>query len=176
MASRRRLPFSLGDGLSSARSGSTSVLKLSGVRLSTVGPDRSSEIKQSERFLTDHQLPNTDSWYSHLLEPIADAVERFDHVEVVVGSLELLAQALDVAVDGAVVDVDLVVVGGIHQRVATLDHAGPAGQRLQDQELGDGERHRLVLPGAGVALRVHAQEAALEHLGRVGLLGHGAVL
>src|SRR5262245_66237152 len=117
MASRRRLPFSLGDGLSSARSGSTSVLKLSGVRLSTVGPDRSSEIKQSERFLTDHQLPNTDSWYSHLLEPIADAVERFDHVEVVVAYLELLAHALDVAVDGAVVEAEAVVCGGRTLRV-----------------------------------------------------------
>ena len=47
---------------------------------------------------------------------------------------------------------------------------GRLRERLQDQELGDGERDRLVLPGAGVALRVHAQLAALEHLGGVGLL------
>src|SRR5262245_542377 len=43
-----------------------------------------------------------------LLEAIADAVKGLDDVEVVVCLLELLAQPLDVAVDGAVVDVDLV--------------------------------------------------------------------
>ena len=106
------------------------------------------------------------------LEAVADAVERFDHVEVVVDGLEFLAQPLDVAVDGAVVDIDLVVVGGIHQRVAAFHHAGAGGQRLQDQEFGDGQRDRLVLPGAGVPLRVHAQLAALERLD-VGLLRRG---
>src|SRR3954470_18645371 len=35
---------------------------------------------------------------SGFLEPIADAVERLDHVEIVVGDLELLAQPFDVAV------------------------------------------------------------------------------
>src|SRR5215510_2276363 len=68
-----------------------------------------------------------------LLEAIADAVKGLDDVEVVVCLLELLAQPLDVAVDGAVVDVDLVVVGGIHQRVARLDHARTCGERLQDE-------------------------------------------
>src|ERR1051326_402346 len=39
---------------------------------------------------------------SGLLEPVSDPVQRFDHVERVVDGLELLAQPLDVAVDGAV--------------------------------------------------------------------------
>src|SRR5712691_792663 len=78
---------------------------------------------------------------SGLLEPVADAVECLDHVERFVDRLELLAQPLDVAVDRAVVDIDLIVVGGVHQRVATLDHARPARQRLQDQELGDRQGH-----------------------------------
>src|SRR6202051_3411251 len=60
------------------------------------------------------------------LETIADAVQRLDHIEIVVAGLELLAQPLDVAVDGSVVDIDLVVIGRIHQRVAAFDHAGPA--------------------------------------------------
>src|SRR5580704_12494299 len=55
---------------------------------------------------------------SSFLEAVADAVKRFDHLEIVVHHLELLAQPLDVAVDGAVVDIDLVVIGRIHQRVA----------------------------------------------------------
>src|SRR5215472_2315955 len=106
----------------------------------------------------------------HFLETVADAIERLDHIEIVVALLEFLAQSLDVAVDRAVVDIDLIVVGGVHQRVAALDHAGAGRERLQDQEFGHRQRHRLALPGAGVALRVHAQQAALEHLGGVGLL------
>src|SRR3954466_7660461 len=89
---------------------------------------------------------------SAFLEAIADAVERLDHFEVRIGDLELLAQPLDVAVDGAVVDIDLVVIGGVHERVAALHHAGTLRQRLQDQELGHRERDGLALPGAGVAL------------------------
>src|SRR3569833_1065802 len=65
---------------------------------------------------------------SGFLETIADAVQRLDHFEVVVDHLELLAQALDVAVDGTVVDIDLVVIGRVHQRGAALHDAGPGGQ------------------------------------------------
>src|SRR5207253_2940953 len=54
---------------------------------------------------------------SDLLEAIAHTVQRFDHVEVVVDRLEFFAQPLDVAVDGAVVDVDLVVISRVHQGV-----------------------------------------------------------
>ena len=85
--------------------------------------------------------------------------------KLVVDRLELLAQALDVAVDGAVVDIDLIVVGRVHQGVAALHDAGALRQRLQDQELGHGQRHGLALPGAGVALRVHGELAALQRLG-----------
>src|SRR3954449_3448524 len=77
---------------------------------------------------------------SAFLEAVADAVEGLDHVEGVVDDLELLAQALDVAVDGTVVDIDLVVIGRVHEGVAALDDARALGERLQDQELGDGER------------------------------------
>src|SRR5215510_12010040 len=69
---------------------------------------------------------------SRLLEAIADAVERFDYVETFIGLLEFLTQPLDVAVDGAVVDIHLVVVGGIHERIARLDHARSGGEGLQN--------------------------------------------
>src|SRR5689334_21664598 len=82
---------------------------------------------------------------------VADAVEGFDSVKLRVDLSELLAHALDVAVDGAVVDVDLVVVGGVHQVVAALHEAGPLGQRLQQQELGHGQLHRPAVPQALVA-------------------------
>src|SRR5207244_2305574 len=84
---------------------------------------------------------------------IADAIERFDLSEVPIDGLELLPQPLDVAVDRAVVDINVLAVGGIHQLVAVLDVTGTLGERFEDQELGDGELYRLALPGAQVARR-----------------------
>src|SRR4051812_14818235 len=149
-AARRRRAFLSAGSFSPGRFGSTSVVKLSGVRLSTVVglPVARPPLKTPPAFLGDQVLERSSSWTIpalrrqvfgvrslesaatprpfltlHLLEPITDAVKRFDHVEVVVGPLELLAQALDVAVDGSVIDIDLIVVGGIHQCIAALDHA-----------------------------------------------------
>src|SRR3954462_10383220 len=69
---------------------------------------------------------------SDLLEAIADAVQRFDHVEVVVDHLEFLAQPLDVAVDGAIIDVDLVVVGRVHQCIPALYNARAVGEGVEN--------------------------------------------
>src|SRR5579871_1810354 len=109
---------------------------------------------------------------SDFLETVTDAIKRLNHLEIVIDDLEFLAQPLDVAVDGAVIDIDLIVIRGIHQRIAAFHNARAGRQRLQDQELGHGQRHRLVLPGTGVALRIHTQQAAVECLGVV-LLRHG---
>ena len=48
------------------------------------------------------------------------------------------------AVDGAVIDIDLLVIGGVHQCVAALDHAGALRQRMQDQEFRDPETGELL--------------------------------
>src|SRR4051812_23923915 len=114
---------------------------------------------------------------SGFLEAVADAVEGLDHLEALVGHLELLAQALDVAVDRPVVHIDLVVIGRVHKGIAALHHAGARRQRLEDQELGHGQGDGLALPGAGMALRVHLELAALQRLGvdlaRGGLIFRG---
>src|SRR5690606_35153950 len=102
---------------------------------------------------------------------VSDAIQGLDRVELGIDDPELLAHALDVAVDGPVVDVDLVVVGGVHQVVAALHEAGPLGQRLKQQELGHGQLHGLAVPGALVARRVHGQLAAAD--GLVGAFGRG---
>ena len=91
---------------------------------------------------------------------IADAVQGLDLVESVVGGLEFLADPLDVAVDGAVVDIDAVAVGCIHQLVAVLDVARPGGQRAQYQELGDRQGYGTALPGAHVPGTVQHEVAA----------------
>jgi hypothetical protein len=67
-----------------------------------------------------------------------------------------------VAVDGAVVDIDLVVVGRVHQVVAALHKSRPLGQRLQEQELGDGQLHRLAVPQAVVAGGIEGELAPLN--------------
>src|SRR5438309_11413295 len=87
-------------------------------------------------------------------EPVSDSVKGFDHFEVVVDSLGLLAQSLDVAVDRAVIDIDLLIISRIHQRITAFYDTGALRQRMQDQEFGDGERHRFAFPGAGMAFLV----------------------
>ena len=45
-------------------------------------------------------------------------------------------------VDGAIVHIDLIVIGRVHQGAAAFHHARAACQSLQDQKLGDGELHQ----------------------------------
>src|SRR5271165_4167469 len=78
---------------------------------------------------------------SLFLEPIADAIKGLDHLELVIDNLEFLAQPLDVAVDRAVIDIDLIVIGRVHQSIAALDDAGSRRERLEDQEFGDRQSH-----------------------------------
>src|ERR1700722_12187746 len=73
---------------------------------------------------------------------ISDAIERLDLLELAVDDLEFLAQALDVAVDRAIVDIDVLAIGCVHELVAALDVAGAGRERFQDEELGDGELDR----------------------------------
>ena len=67
------------------------------------------------------------------------------------------------AVDRAVVHVNLIIIGGVHQRVPAFHYAGAMGQCLQDEEFGHGQGDVLAVPGATVALGIHAQRTALEH-------------
>ena len=59
-------------------------------------------------------------------------MQRINHVESVVHQLEFLAHALDVTIDCTIIDLNLIVVSGVHQGVAALDHTGKRGKRLKD--------------------------------------------
>src|SRR5579862_8083244 len=99
---------------------------------------------------------------------VTDAIEGFDRIELRVDLAELAPHALDVAVDGAVVDIDLIVVGRVHQVVAAFDEAGALGQGLQEQELGHGQLHWPVVPQAVVPRGIEGQPPALDGLGADG--------
>src|SRR4051812_19003836 len=102
---------------------------------------------------------------SLLAKAVPDAVERLDRPELAVDGAELAAHALDMAVDGAIVDIDVVLIGDVHQLVARFHNARPLGKRLEDQEFGDGEGDVLSVPAHPVPGRVHDQSAALDLLG-----------
>jgi hypothetical protein len=102
---------------------------------------------------------------SDFLETVTEPVKGVDHIKGIVDRPELFAQPFDVSVDRAIIDIDVLIVGGIHQRIAALDHARAARQRLQDQELSDGQRYIGILPGADVPLGIDAQQPALQHFG-----------
>src|SRR5688572_5405197 len=87
-------------------------------------------------------------------EAITGAIERFDSIELRIDLPEFAPDALDVAVYGAIVDIDVVLISGIHQLVARLHDAGALRQRLEDQELGDGQRHVDAAPRHAVPRRV----------------------
>ena len=69
------------------------------------------------------------------------------------------------AVDSAVVQKDGLAIGGVHQLVAVLDHAGTRGKRLQDQEFSDCEPHLFALPAAQVAVGIHQQFTLPDNVG-----------
>src|SRR5438477_2171298 len=71
---------------------------------------------------------------SLFVETVSDAIEGVDCIKF--GSLcaELAADSLDVAVDGAVVDIDVVAIGHIEQLVTAFYDTRPLCQRLEDQE------------------------------------------
>src|SRR5215475_11304246 len=50
-------------------------------------------------------------------------------------------------------------------------NAGPGGERLQNKELRNRQRHGLILPRARVTFRIHPQRPALQHLGGIVFLG-----
>src|SRR3954466_13500401 len=69
---------------------------------------------------------------SFLSKAVSDPVKRLDPLERGVDSAELAPQPLDVAVDRSVVDIDVFLIGDVHQLVPRLHDAGALGQGFQD--------------------------------------------
>src|SRR5579883_291910 len=94
---------------------------------------------------------------------ISNAIESFYLDEVIVDGLELFAQPLDVAVDRAVIDIDVLAIGAVHQLIAALDVARAQGERLQDEKFGHRQIDIHAPPTALVAGGIEQEIAALDH-------------
>ena len=79
---------------------------------------------------------------------VPDAIEGFYLGKIDIDRFELLAQALDVAVDRTIIDIDVLAIGGVHQLVAVFDVSWTMRERFEDQELGHGKLDRFAPPGA----------------------------
>src|SRR6478672_10102117 len=90
---------------------------------------------------------------------ITDAIEGFDLAKFGIDRLELLAQALDVAVDRAVIDVDMLAIGRVHQLIAVFDVPRTLRQRFEDQELGHRQFDGFAVPGTLMARRIERHRA-----------------
>ena len=67
-------------------------------------------------------------WWS-FPKAVSHTIERINHVKGIVNRNELLAQSLDVAIDCAVVDVNVIGICRIYERVTTLE-PHPDGSRV----------------------------------------------
>src|SRR3954463_2097127 len=83
---------------------------------------------------------------SFLSKAVSDPVKRLDPPEAGIDCPELAPQTFDVTVDRAVVDIDVLLIGDVHQLVPRLHDAGALGQGFEDHELGDGQRHLPPVP------------------------------
>src|SRR3546814_10462337 len=92
------------------------------------------------RVVSDHRPDHlSDRSSLFLRETVADAIEGFYRLETGVHHPKLLAQPLDVAVDRPIVNIHVILIGGIHQLVTGFHEAGPLGERLKDHEFGYGQ-------------------------------------
>ena len=68
---------------------------------------------------------------SLFLKPVTYPVQRINHVESIVHLPEFFAHALYVTIDGTIIDINLIVVSGVHQGVSAFDHTGTRRKRLE---------------------------------------------
>jgi hypothetical protein len=62
---------------------------------------------------------------SGVCKTVSGTIERIDGGKFGIGFPELAPQPLYVAVDGAVIDIDIVLIGNVHQLAARSHNAGP---------------------------------------------------
>ena len=69
------------------------------------------------------------------------------------------------AIDCAVINIDLIIIGHIHQLVAAFHKPRTLCERLQQQELCHRERDVFAFPGNGMTQRVHFEVTTVHDFG-----------
>ena len=85
---------------------------------------------------------------------VPDPIKGFYLCEILVSFSEFSTKALDVAIDGAVVNIDILAVRRVDQLITVLDVTRVSRQRLDDKEFGYRQIDLITFPGAKVAGRV----------------------
>src|SRR5579872_4086383 len=92
---------------------------------------------------------------SRFVEAVADAIKGLDCIELGIDGAELAPDPLDMAVDGPIIDIDIVAIGDVEQLVARLHHPRALRKRLEDQEFGYSQADVAPVPQHFVSRRVH---------------------
>ena len=87
-------------------------------------------------------------------EPVTNAVYGFDHVEVRINGLDSPTDPLDMAVDGPVINVDMLTKGCVHELVSAFNVAGIFSQRLKKLKFRHRQVNALPLPRAFMAVLI----------------------
>src|ERR1700733_874434 len=106
-----------------------------------------------------------------IVERIAGAAHGADQVDGV-AAVERLAQAADMDVDGALVDIDVAAPDAVEQLLAREHPAGALHQEFEQTELGRPEVDRTACPRHALFFAVELEIADVEHHGDA--LGAGA--
>jgi hypothetical protein len=94
----------------------------------------------------------------------SDPVNGFDR-GLAAGRRHLGADVADMAVDGAVGDMNIAGIGGIQDQLAREHEAGSRHQRTQDREFERGQRNRFVRKTGGSGICVDGEFTVFERFG-----------
>src|SRR5882762_2777230 len=100
---------------------------------------------------------------SRFSQSISAAAHGIDEL-VVPGRLQLLAQAPDMHVDGALLDEYVVAPDLVEELGARVDALGMGHEEMQQAELGGPELDDLAVGGHAARRRIEAQPADLDHV------------
>ena len=82
---------------------------------------------------------------------------------------ELCPQSLDMAIDRAIIHIDTLSIGGIHELIAGLHMAWTVRQRLDEEKLGHRQWHFTTAPRTEVPIRVKHKVTSNERFFTRGL-------
>lgn len=104
-----------------------------------------------------------------VVKAIAEATDGADEERVSWIRFDLLAEAQDVDVDGAVGDGAIVAPNGIEQLLTTEDYTGAAHQEFEQPELGRGQGEKRAIEAGFAAAAIELKRGGLQDTRGAGL-------